>query len=233
MSQYSTQTPSTAPFGPQDPPKKSGMGGCFIGCGIFLVASMLICGGVGLYVYMNAKSWATDAVTSIVKEGIKGSEMREEDKTATIAEIDRVADGFKAGKITMEELGKIMEGLTESPLMSILMVYGMQEQYIENSGLTDEEKAAAKLTLQRVARGVVEKKITSSDLDPALSHVMETGPEGQKTAKESITDEDLRQCVAELKTLADDKQIAEGEFVLDVAKELRRVVDEAVPGKLP
>lgn len=233
MSQYEFADPKSVQDTTDAPPPKSGMSGCLIGCVVVAVVSLAVCGGAGVYVWMQAATWATDATTYVMKEGIKASQMREADKTAVIAEIDRVADGFKSDKITSDELGEIMEALMESPLISLLIITEFQNQQLERSGLSQEEKEAARLTLQRVTRGVAERKITNQDLEPAMMQVTQASPDDGDMSEPPMTDEEWRQYLASLESLAESKSVEAGEFQLDVAKELRRIVDEAVPGKLP
>jgi hypothetical protein len=233
--------PSGSAFGPayppQSPPQKSGLMPCLIGCGILGVVSVLICAGAIWYVTANIKNFGTNLIASAVKQSVEASEMRAEDKKAVNAQIDRVADGFKQNKITGEELGKIMEGLTKSPLFVVLVIYGVTHEYLNRPGLDPEEKADAERTLQRIARGSAEGKITSDDLQKPFSAISQD-PNQPKSgnqppqAKQQLSDEDLKKFFEDLKKLADEKEIPDEPYELNVGKEIKRVVDEAVPGKL-
>jgi hypothetical protein len=197
----------------------------------------LICGGVVWYVVANAKNFATNMVAQMVKQSIEASEMRAEDKKEVIAQIDRVADGFKQNKINGEELGKIMEGIGKSPMMVVLVIYGVTYDYIHRPGLDAEVKAQAERTLQRIARGTAEGKITQDDLQKPFSKISQDSDQpGQPNAppqpKQQLTDEELKEFLAELKALADEKGIPDEPYELNVGKEIKRIVDEAVPGKL-
>ena len=227
-------TPTTAPGPGYSPPKSSGMS-CVLGCAIFGLAMVLICGGVIWYVTVNVKNWGTDFAASLVKQTVDASEMRDADKQEVKKQIDRVADGFKAGKVTGEELGKMLEKLTQSPLFSVLIIYGVQQQYINDPDTTPEEKAAAERILQRIARGCAEGKITASDLQGPLSNVSQTDPNNpqQPPQNKQVSKEDLKKCLDELEELADDKEIPDEPYELNVGAEVKRIVDEALPGKLP
>lgn len=219
--------------GSPPPKQRSALVGCLIAIAAAGLITLLVCGGGALYIYWNAKSFATNAATGVLKSAIEQSDMRPEDKKATIAEIERVAEGFKQGKISGDELGKILTEFGKSPLMAAMMLYGLQEQYLNQSQLSDEEKAAARLTFQRIARGVAEKKLKNEDLEPAVQLISEDVPNQGRRMKQKITDEELRAVLKKLDEIAAAKEVPEGEFQLDVAKELRRIVDEAAPGKLP
>lgn len=236
-----TPSPSSTTYGPGYPPpqqRRSIMGPCLIGCGITGVVGMLVCGGIAWYVAANAKNFATNMIAGVVKQSIEASEMRKEDKKDVIAQIDRVAEGFKQNKIDGQELGKIMEGIGNSPLMVVLVVYGVTHEYINRPGQDPAIKADAERTLQRIARGTAEGKIKKDDLDKPFSKISkESDQPGQPTnappqPKQQLTDEDLKVFLAELKTLADEREIPDEPYELNVGKEIKRIVDEAVPGKL-
>ena len=221
---------------PPPKPQGSGMSSCLLGCAIFGVVTLLICGGVVWYVTVNAKNWATDLVASVAKQSVDASEMRDADKTEVKNQIDRLAGGFKAGKITGEELGKVVEQLTKSPLFSVLIIYGVEQQYINDPTTTAEEKAEAERILQRIARGCAEGKITTNDLQGSLSSISNANanqPPGQPAEPKEVSKEDLKKCLDDLKKLADDKEIADEPYELNVGAEVKRIVDEALPGKLP
>src|SRR5258706_1176137 len=118
-----------------------------MGCGIFGVVCVLICGGVIWWVAANAKRLAIDFAANVGKQMVDGSELRSADKTEVKAQIDRVATGYKQGKLTEEEAGKIFEGLTKSPLFSVLMIYGIEQQYLNKPERTPEEKEQAERIL--------------------------------------------------------------------------------------
>ena len=232
------QSPMAAPKDPSYPPpqpaKGSGMSTCLVGCAIFGVVSLLICGGVTWYVTTHIAGWGIDLVASIAKQSVDASEMRAADKEEVKGQIDRVATGFKDGKITGQELQTIVEKLTQSPLFSVLVIYGVEQQYLTDPNITPEEKADAERILQRIARGCVEGKITTSDLQGPLSKITQDNPQpGQPPQAKQVSKEDLKKCLDELEELADAKEIPDEPYELNVGAEVKRIVDEALPGKLP
>ncbi|MGI8982670.1 MAG: hypothetical protein ACR2FY_25840 [Pirellulaceae bacterium] len=239
MSQDAKLYPPPKPYpdaGLPAPPSRS-WAPCLIGCGVTGLAVLLICGGTFWYVTANFKNIATNLAASAAKQSVDASEMRAEDKKELNAQIDRVAEGFKKDKINGQELGKIMEGLTKSPLFVVLIVYGVTHEYINRPGQDADVKAEAERTLQRIARGTAEGKIKGEDLEKPFSAIsqdpnqpMQPGQPPQ--TKQQLSDEDLKKFLAELKVLADEKEIPDEPYELNVGKEVKRIVDEAVPGKL-
>ncbi len=215
----------------QPPPSKSGVGTCLIVCTALLLVGMLVCGGVAYYVYSNAKNMGAELARQGLTEAIQKSDLKDADKQVIIGEIDRVTDAFKSGEIGMEEVGRIMTELAESPLIAVMMVYAAEEKYIQPSGLSDEEKADASIVLSRVARGVVEKSIPEGALDEALDHVSHTNAEGQREFDEFVSDEDLREFISECKSQADAAGVPDERYQVDIGLEFRRAIDDALADK--
>lgn len=239
MSQDPKPYPPPKPYpdpGHPSPPSRS-WAPCLIGCGVTGLAVLLICGGTVWYVTRNIKNIATNFAASTAKQFVDSSELRAEDKKEFNTQIDRVAEGFKKDKINGQELEKIMEGLTKSPLFVVLIVYGVTHEYINRPGLDAEVKADAERTLQRIARGTAEGSIKGEDLEKPFKSISQDANQPIQTGqppqtKQQLTDEDLKKFLAELKTLADEKEIPDEPYELNVGKEVKRIVDEAVPGKL-
>jgi len=232
------QPPSPGPGYPpyQQPPSRS-WAPCLIGCGITGLVVLLLCGGTVWYVTSNFKNIAVNVISQALKQSVESSQMRAEDKKEVIAQIDRVADGYKKNKINEQELGKIMEGMAKSPLMMVLIVYGVTYDYINRPGQDADVKAEAERTLQRIARGTAEGTIKEEDLKKPFSSIaqdpnQQVQPGQPPQPKQQLTDEDLKKFLEDLKTLADEKEIPDEPYELNVGKEIKRIVDEAVPGKL-
>lgn len=219
----------------QYPSPSSGDGGALkivlIVFGVIGLVVVLICGGmIGLayYAASQAKTFVADASRKALTDMVEQSEMDEEDKQTVVAQIDRVTDDFKSGKITLEQVGNVMEELGRSPLFVLMMVRAAEEKYVKPSGLSEEEKAAATLTLERTARGVYEEKIAHESLEGPMRHISQTDRQGNQQLKERVTDEELRAFLAECKTLADGASIPEERFDVDIGDEFKKAVDRAL-----
>jgi hypothetical protein len=215
------------------PPPAGGSGGrtalgCMLGCVGVLVVTALVCVLGVWWVASNAKRIAADAVRDALVQTVQDSEMSDEDKTEVIAQIDRVNDAYKEGRIDLEKVAQVMQNLGESPLFALAMVYGAEKQYVEPSGLTDQEKTDARRTLQRAARGVFEKKISQFEIDKAIDRISTPGPNGQKQLKERLTDDELKAFLKDLKTLADDANVPDEPFEVDIGEEFKKAVDKAL-----
>jgi hypothetical protein len=215
------------------PPPRQGSGGkCLIGCGILALILVVCCAG-GIWWSVNylpgiMLAQGTELARTKIIEEIEKSDLREEDKQVIVEQVNRVAKETKEGKVTVEQALKIMQNLAESPLVMIAMAYGIEEKYLNRSGLDDAEKQEAKLTLQRAARGVFEQKISQEQLKEAMRPISNEKPDGNLELKEQVTDDELRQFLTDLKQLADDASIPDELFQVDIGAEVKKAVDDAL-----
>ena len=226
MSMYSDQPFAVEPK-PGPPAPRSWLPFCLAGCLIVGFLSLVVCGGGAWYLARNVKSIASDVARKTIVNAVEQSELDPAEKRAIIADVDRVVDQYRAGKITLDDLGRIFEELAKSPVMQSIVVYAVDKQYIEPSGLTDEEKQAGRLTLQRVVRGLFEEKIKEGDLDPALDHLSTRTPGGQRQMKDRVSDQELRKFLAECQRLADQAGIPSEPVDIKISEEFRKAIDRA------
>lgn len=215
----------------QPPPQRTGGGwlpALLIGCLVTFVIGVCVCGGVVWYVMRNAKAIASDVARGMIVSVVEESELDEEEKQAIIAQVDRVADKYKSGEISTEDLGRIMEELAESPLVGAIMIYSIEAKYVAPSGLSDEEKEQARATLQRVLRGVYDEMIDPNELEPLMEQMTIEMPDGNRQLKESVTDKELRDFLAECKQKADDAEVPDEPYEVKISEEFRRAVDSAL-----
>src|SRR5262245_35453683 len=105
----------------------------------------------GIYIAMHMKEWAADFAKLAAQELIKESGLPEDQRTAILGEIQQLADDYKSGKISTEELTRVAKTIGESPLIPLAGVQVARHKYIDPSDMTEQEKADAILAVQRVA----------------------------------------------------------------------------------
>jgi hypothetical protein len=137
-----------------------------------------------------------------------------------------------------------MKKLEKSPVFLMMQTWGLEKTYLDPSGLSDEEKAAGRRTIERAFRGLVEQKITQEQFTgvvpqppPGQADVkVENGKTVVKTSRgpgTPLTDEEVRQMLADLKKLADDAEIPNEPFTVDIGDEVKKLVDEVLTGQPP
>ncbi len=219
-------TTSTAPAPPQTPAKKkrSGCATCLVVCLGFMFVCVVSCGIGGWFVMKKAPDWARDAVVAT----IEGSDLTAEDKQVVTQQVDRVLSEYKAGRISMEQLGQIAEEFSQSPLPTLMMAMAAEEAYIKPSGLEAIEKEQAERTLQRIARGVFEENIESDELDTALDHISTQDANGARQFKNPVANEDLRNMLAACQSLADEANVPDEAYDVNVGEEFKSAIDRAL-----
>ena len=114
-------------------------------------------------------------------------------------------------------------------IFAIIGAWGLEKMFIEPSGLPAEEKQAGKRTLERVMRGLMEKKISEQAFQQALPRQAQPGQ--PPPHNDRLTDQEVRDMLADMKKLADDAGIPDEGFSIDVGDEVKKVVDKALAGK--
>ncbi len=217
--------PQTKPELDAPPPKKkSWVPTCLIGCGVIVVVGLLACGGAAWYGISQAPIIAADLIITAIEE----SELPDEEKREVKKQIDRVKDAYKRGDIGYAEFGKMAQSFAESPLMSLIYVYAAEKQYLEPSGLSDEEKADAKLVLSRLIRGVTEEKVDMDGVDEALEPITLQKTNNQRQLKPTLSDEEVREFIANCKQIADDAGVSEEHVDVNVSDTVKQLVDETL-----
>ena len=210
---------------PPQPTKRTGCGwgSCLVGCLVIGVLGAISCGGLTYYFMKRIPNDLRNGAVKAVRE----SDLAEEDKKVVIEQLDRVHADFTTGKIGFRDVGKLVETLTNSPLMPVMLAKAAKKKYVDPSGLSDEEKQDADMTFQRVTRGIVEKKIPQSELETALNMISD-GAGNQRRLKDSLSDDEVRAFLTECKRVVDEAEIPEEPFEIDIGAEFKRAVDEAM-----
>lgn len=209
---------------------RSRLGGCLA---VVLIAAALCFLGAGWFFFYGKNYFADSARDTLVKV-IEESAISAEEQAEMIAQIDRLTDGFKGGEVGYGAMAQIFTELAASPVMAVLAVVALETNYVLPSGLTGEEKAEAHITMERVARGLVEDLISEEDLDPVLD-VVTKDPEAEegRILKERLSDDELREFLARAKRLADDAGVPDEPLEVNLAKALRDAVDRALQAPPP
>jgi hypothetical protein len=220
-----------------EPPVKSNKWakGCLLGC-LAAVIVFLILGAIATFwVSRNWREWIASGATVAVHQSIDDSQLPDEEKKQIKADADRFILGFREGRVSMEQFGLLVQKFAESPLMTTFVASAVETQYLGKSGLSDEEKADARITLQRFMRGVIDNKIDNQTRDRALSNVADRQPDGNWQFRETVTDAEIRAFVTEAKKAADDAQIPPEPPEFDPSDEVKRIIDEvmAMPAGAP
>jgi nitrogen fixation/metabolism regulation signal transduction histidine kinase len=207
--------------------RRSWLTGCLIGCLAVVVVMVLLGIIAGIWVSRNWKGWFANSLSVVVKQSIAETDLPAEEKEQINAQIDRGAKAFADGEISGEQAARLMEKLVESPLLTAIVASAAEKKYVDPSGLSEEEKAAANVTLQRFARGVIDQKISEQTYETVMSNIA-TKQNDQWQLKDKVTDEELRKFLEAATKAADEAGVAEQPPHVDPSDEIKRLIDEAL-----
>ncbi len=213
----------------EPPPKSIFSKPVIVGCIGFLgIFTLLLAGGL-YWLFTSGKEVITNEIRDKVIAEIQGSGLSETQQAALKAEIDRLTEQFQKGEITMRELIEIIEGLEQSPAMSVVRYYQMEGDPLDRSSISPEQRQTAILTIRRFIYGVFEERIP----DTAIEEIMDPFIQDRGTDKDygdlqfrtDITDDEIFAALAKAKRYADEAEIPLENLSPDIAHEVREIVD--------
>lgn len=215
--------------------------GCLIVVGVVFV--LLV--GAGWFVWANARSWTAAGMESVMLQITRESDLDDAERAEVESELRRLTQAFRRGDVTFEELGQVVKAVSESPLIPAAVLYGARTQYLEPSGLSDEEKAAGGLALSRLARGVQEGSIQPDRLSKVFGPISTTSGSGRGVhvnspnfqlhlrAPEDVTDDELREVIELAGKQADEAGVPDEPYTIDASDEIADAIDQAIGRELP
>src|SRR5262245_40102612 len=136
-----------------------------VGCLVAIAVVLALIVGVVIWIAVSWKGWVAEIGRASVTQMVQDSQLPPDQKSSIIARVDKLTDDFKAGRVNGDQLARVVEELTKTPLLHLGFVYILDQKYIAPSSLSKEEKDAGRIELQRVARGVFEEKIPRKVVD--------------------------------------------------------------------
>jgi hypothetical protein len=221
------------PYGDDLPrPRRSWLSTCLFGCLIIVVIGVVLTAIAAYWIARNWRDWTARVVSDGVNQSIDQSDLPPQEKEEIKVQVNRVADAFRNKKISNEQLQVFFQELSESPILSAFIVQAAEEKYLDPSGLSDEEKAEARITIQRFTRGAVEGKIDQASVDAAVQHIADPQEKGGWQLREHVTDAELRAFLAAAKAEADKATIPDEPIEFDPSDEIKRIIDKAMDEQL-
>ena len=188
---------------------------------------------LGIWAAMSWRSWAATGMQNAAATMVQQSGLDPQQQQAVMQRVQTLATDFKAGKLSIEQMQGIVEQVARGPLLPAGVAWGLQERYVAVSLLNDQEKAEARMHLQRIARGVIEKKIPLEAFNEIVAPVSTKQPTGSMKPKDQLTLDELKALVARAKAKADGASIPLEPFTIDIAAELDKAIAAAKPTTKP
>jgi len=222
------------PFESQDQdvvPKKEGLSGCAIagiGCAVIVVLGLIVAVIFGFWVAQNGRELATDLAVSAMKEGLNELEVPDDQRQRMHARIDEVGQQFKDGKLELQQVGAIVEKLSKSPILPAGVSLFVKRVYIRDSGLDEEEKAAAHIAIQRFSRGVIDSSIPEAKREAVLDMISTKDMNGNRQFQQKLSDDELRAFIKAVAETADEAGVPTEVPEINFADEFDKAIDEAL-----
>ena len=196
-----------------------------LGCGAGIVVLIII----AIILQFTWKRMVTSFLRTSVAEQMERSDLPEDERNRVSASVDRLFTAYEEGEIEQEKVQELINAFERSPFSRVAGVYHLKATYLPTSRLDDTEKAAADRGLLRLARGIVEGKVSDNDLE-SLREQIPRDEEGAPDFNKPIGDESLRMLLENVQKIVDEKGIPDEEYELKVADEIERLVDEVLNG---
>ena len=193
-----------------------------IGIGCLTIVALVIV--VGVIVAMNFKKIAATGIRAAIVQTINSSQLPDEQKQELVRQVDNLAEEFKESKLSMEQLAAIAQELAEGPILPLGMFMMVNAKYVQPSGLSDDGKADARLQIQRFTRGVAEDAIPRETLQDLFATLTVADDKGRQQLRESLTDDELKTFLGQLKSAADKAKVPHEPYEVDIAAEFRKAV---------
>jgi len=195
-----------------------------------LIAFSLIFVAVGVYAVNNYNVWIAHGITAGMNAVIKGSAIPKQEKAEVTQIISQLKEGYLAEEITMAELGLVLEAIGGCPALPIGLVVQFEQSYVEPSGLNRDEKIAAGLHLNRLARGLADGRIDWSVIEEILDPISDPGADGNQKLRspDRVSDTEILEVLVTAKEIADEAEISEEMIEIDISDEFLKSVEEAL-----
>ena len=192
-----------------------------IAAAVLLVLALI----AGWFVSRSWRGWIGTLTRTVLEQTLDESSLPEEEKEEIQEQVERVVTAFEEGQLTEAQGEKLMNELVESPLYASVIALTIEKKYFDSSGLSDKEKETGRMTLRRCVRGLFDPDLTEEDADAVLGHIGTQDADGNWVFRDDVTDEELREFLAEAKERADTAGVAETVEEVDPSDEIKRIVD--------
>jgi len=163
-----------------------------------------------------------------MKEGLEELDVPDDQRKRMHGRIDDVGQQFKDEKLDLEQVMAIFERLSKSPILPAGVSLFVKRVYIRDSGLDEEEKAAADIAIQRFSRGVIDGSIPEAKREAVLDMISTKDVNGNRQFEQELTDEELRDFLQTVTETADEAGVPAEVPEINFADEFDKAIDEAL-----
>lgn len=224
--------------------RRGGASKVVVGCLVVLVLALGALVAGGFFVAQNWRGWMASAVEIGINETASQAGLAPSQLDEIKAQVGALMDDFRAGNVTLEQLGLVAEELTEGgDIIAMGVVQGVGTQYLGAVQLDEAAAASGRMAIQRFVQGLNDGSIESGALQSALAPLQDAA--GQDVIRISVNDismalkppgrvtpEELQQVFTNLHEAATAAGVPTEVPPFDFAAHLREAIDRAL-GRAP
>lgn len=211
----------------KQPQKQRRIPSCLLfGCGLLAFGGLLLV-LLAWWSYGHVREWAAAGAYEAVSATIAEAQLEPAQRSAILADLARLRDGFASGEVSLKQAQQFFESLSSGPFLPVAAVIATDRLVLEPSDLSPEEKLEGRIHLERIARGLHEGSIANKEALALLETIDQDPAQDDYNFERKPTLEEVRALIAKTKALADEREIPVETFDVDLAAEVHQAVDSA------
>lgn len=153
-------------------------GNLLVGCLTVLGVVVIVLIVSTIFVVRSWRGWVAGWTETAVDAALVEMQIDDAEHAEIMAHVTKLMGRYENKDLTMSDLGQVLESLVESPLAGTVLIGGIKAMYIDDSGLSDEEKGDGQTQLARYAQGMRDELIDPDSIEEVLASVSTTTPDG-------------------------------------------------------
>ena len=206
--------------------KSHGCRNTLAGCGC--VSTLLFVAGT-FWIINNWRFLAADTGNLVIKAAIREFQIPPDQRQQINRRLDQLVRRYKEGEISEQQLGRVLENVIEGPMIPAGSALLAERQYLDASGLDEEEKESARRSIRRFTHGAIDESIPSKTVDNVLDTISDSNSQdGQRVFRQSLSDDELRVFISAATQAADAAEVPLDIPAVNFADEFDKAVDDAL-----
>ncbi len=195
---------------------------------IIILLFMSVAMVVGTWMLMgNQSKFAVRALESQLVPWVEQSPLDPIDKEEILETLDTVIQDLRDEKYNDRQLARLNSRVTESPILQWGVIQ-QAESRIQSSGLSDQEKSASALELDRLLRSAAEGKLSLQQMEFIVQPIAtKERLSGKLSILDRTTDANIQDFLRRAKSITDNYKIPSEEYPKSVSQVFRSLIDDA------
>lgn len=201
-----------------------------ISLGVIFGLMILSCAGCLTLMYFKSKPFMAEVFRDMATAPLASKQLPDGQRQRITANVDRVMNGVKDGQINLIQVTAMIGELSNGTFADLTVIELGRSQIAALLRQDEKRWEEASLVIDRFARGVSEGRISQSRIDSALRHISQSDEQGDREAKQSLTEVEAEDFLEAALKEADRARIPNERFQVDLAGELQRSIDKVLVG---